>query len=819
MNRMKSAGLVAALAALLAVATWVPAEARWPGIGQTLSVSSNTEDELGSVTVLDGNGGAIVVFTRGLTPKPCAKHIASNGVLDPAWPADGRILQTQWWSAQQLRAVSDGAGGAIVAWLDDRSAPVTTVVAQRIRYDGTLDPAWPATGVVLCSATGLRTALEMVSDDCGGAILSWVDLRSGLLDVYAQRVRVTGIVDPAWPADGRLLCNNAAQQMYPTMISDGRNGAIVAWSDLRFGNEDIYAQHVWSNGTLDSAWPATGISLCNAAGNQTLPEITSDGAYGAIVVWQDGRPGTHTDVYAQHVLAAGTVDPAWTANGVLVCSAANNQQQPLVVSDGAGGAIASWLDHRNSPYVECGFYVQHVRAAGSVDPAWPANGRLVYAYGTYDMYEPRLLADDRGGAIVGWTGGSGGGYYLIVHHVFSTGMLDTLWSRVDEVRANHSDELQGLSLASDGAGGVIYSWSDAWYPGNHDIEARRVDRWGAFSGAAYFGLLHDSRRDQGGIVEGYFYTSEVVHDRPEWMEYRIWRQVPVATAQARIAAGGREMRSSGSCGPARPGDLMYVASGAPAGWWEYVWSDDESGWVSSRNVWLATTRDSLPNSNPYTRFMIETWRYWGDDVQRWFSDVDSAYSADDIGPDQVYGFHATFGGGHTTIRWNKVAAPDLRGYAIHRTTHPLDVPSLSNFVTFVTDTTWVDPSGLPWFYYVIATDIHGNQGPWAFGMPDGVLDTDGRPAALALSAPLPNPAREATSFRLALPGAARVRADVFDPQGRRVRALLSREFAPGEHLLGWDGRDDDGRRAADGLYFVRVDVGGTRFTRRVVLAR
>lgn len=264
---------------------------------------------------------------------------------------------------------------------------------------------------------------------------------------------------------------------------------------------------------------------------------------------------------------------------------------------------------------------------------------------------------------------------------------------------------------------------------------------------------------------------------------------------------------------------MYVASGAPAGWWEYVWSDDESGWTYTRNVWLATTRDSLPNSNPYTKFMIEAWQDWGTDVHRWFSDVDSTYSADDLSPGQVYGLHATFGGGHTTLTWNKVAAPDLRGYAIHRTTHPIDPPMLSNFVTFVTDTTWVDPSGLPWFYLVVATDIHGNQGPWAFGMPDGVLDAGARPLSLALSAPQPNPAREAASFRLALPRAARVRADVYDAQGRRVRALLSRAMEPGEHALAWDACDDGGRRAADGLYFVSVDVDGTRFTRRVVLAR
>jgi hypothetical protein len=54
--------------------------------------------------------------------------------------------------------------------------------------------------------------------------------------------------------------------------------------------------------------------------------------------------------------ASGT--PQWTANGVALCTAANNQYTPTIVSDGAGGAIVTWPDLRSGTYLD--IYAQRV---------------------------------------------------------------------------------------------------------------------------------------------------------------------------------------------------------------------------------------------------------------------------------------------------------------------------------------------------------------------------------------------------------------------------------------------------------------------------
>jgi alpha-amylase len=80
----------------------------------------------------------------------------------------------------------------------------------------------------------------------------------------------------------------------------------------------------------------------------------------------------------------------------------------------------------------------------------------------------------------------------------------------------------------------------------------------------------------------------------------------------------------------------------------------------------------------------------------------------------------------------------------------------------------------------------------------------------------PNPFRDTTTFHFSLARADRVRIDVLDVGGRRVRTLGPRLLDAGAHTLGWDGRDDAGGEAAPGLYFVRFSGASGTDTARVV---
>ena len=94
----------------------------------------------------------------------------------------------------------------------------------------------------------------------------------------------------------------------------------------------------------------------------------------------------------------------------------------------------------------------------------------------------------------------------------------------------------------------------------------------------------------------------------------------------------------------------------------------------------------------------------------------------------------------------------------------------------------------------------------------------------------PNPFGSATTIEFDVPGsgsigAARIAApreasvSIYDVAGRLVRRLVNRPFAPGRYRVAWDCRDDRGSPMPSGVYFARVDAGGTTAGRKLILVR
>ncbi len=81
----------------------------------------------------------------------------------------------------------------------------------------------------------------------------------------------------------------------------------------------------------------------------------------------------------------------------------------------------------------------------------------------------------------------------------------------------------------------------------------------------------------------------------------------------------------------------------------------------------------------------------------------------------------------------------------------------------------------------------------------------------------PNPFRGGTQFEFTLAQAAPVDLTVFDVLGREVRVLATGGTRPaGVQRVAWDGRRGDGGAAGAGLYFARLRVAGSTYTRAVV---
>lgn len=118
-----------------------------------------------------------------------------------------------------------------------------------------------------------------------------------------------------------------------------------------------------------------------------------------------------------------------------------------------------------------------------------------------------------------------------------------------------------------------------------------------------------------------------------------------------------------------------------------------------------------------------------------------------------------------------------------------------------------------WVQAIFAGEPEAPVGPlyveWAAG-----------PAPLVFLHPAsPNPFRPNTTLQLDLARSAKVLVEIMDPAGRKVRTLRDGSLEGGTHRMVWDGRDEEGKEAASGLYFARVRAAGLEQVGRLVLIR
>jgi len=781
MRKLASVRAVSIALVLMAAAPRLTLAA-WPNDPATnLPLCTAPADQQFVTIASDGAGGAILTwqdFRSGVALDIYAQHVLASGVPDPAWPPNGLAVCTASGSQFYPTIVPDGAGGAIISWEDFRAVSSYDIYAQHVLAGGSVDPAWPVDGVVLCSVAGNQYLPNLVSDGAGGAIAAWFDYRNGAnYDVYAQHVQASGTVDPAWPVNGRALCTAASSQQEATIVSDGAGGAIVTWYDFRNGVDlDIYAQHVLAGGAVDPAWPPNGRAVCTAASHQFNPMIATDGAGGAIITWFDLRNGTNYDIYAQRVQANGAVDPAWPAEGLAICTAGNDQISPTIVPDGAGGAIITWQDNRTG--TDYDIYAQRVLAGGIVDPAWPPDG-LALCAAAYSQISPVIAGDASGGAIVSWQDGrNGSDDDIYAQHVMADGTIAVDWPANGLAISTAPGQQATPMILSNGVDSAIITWEDS-RSGAPDIYAQRVGPFG------YLGTpepeitgVSDVPDDNGGVVTVTWNASYLdLNGDPNLTAYNVYRSVP-------------------------PGAWVNVASV----------SARHSG--SSYDQTVPTPSDSTGASVPKPLFMVMA--HNSDGSMHWYSRPDSGYSVDNLAPGAPASFTGQFGAGVAHLHWNPNSETDLANYRLYRGTSAGFTPSPANRIASPPDTGFADPAGATYWYKLSAIDIHGNESAFSTLLPAGALDVSGGglPGALALERPSPNPAAGATTMRYALPREMRVSLLIYDAAGRRVRQLASGVEPAGMHAVAWDLRDDGGRPLGAGLYFVRLEAEGKRVTRR-----
>lgn len=84
----------------------------------------------------------------------------------------------------------------------------------------------------------------------------------------------------------------------------------------------------------------------------------------------------------------------------------------------------------------------------------------------------------------------------------------------------------------------------------------------------------------------------------------------------------------------------------------------------------------------------------------------------------------------------------------------------------------------------------------------------------------PNPFNAATTIEFSIRERSHVTLQIYNIAGQRVRTLVDEDRAPGVHAdVTWDGRDNDGRPVASGIYFYRLTAQGFTQTKKMILLK
>jgi hypothetical protein len=430
-----------------------------------------------------------------------------------AWMIDGTVICNESNDQLYSQIYSDAMGGAIITWEDKRNGMKSDIYSQRINLKGEIQ--WNINGVAISTGNYTQGAPQICSDENGGAIITWNDKRNGLdYDIYTQWINSTGSVK--WIVNGTAISTADEDQVIPQISSDGAGGAIIIWNDYRSGaNYDIYAQKINSTGNVK--WSANGTAIVTEGGDQYFPHISSDEAGGAIITWEDSR-GSDSDIYAQRVNSTGSVK--WGANGSAICTATNTQWYTQICSDGAGGAIITWSDNRSG--INYDIYAQWINSTGDVK--WGANGTAICT-ADGDQLVPQIYSDGLGGAIITWEDErSGSNGDIFAQRINSTGSVK--WGANGLAISTADGDQISPQICGDGAGGAIIAWEDERSLWN-DIYAQKITSSGAIKwtadGVAVCKASYAQRHPQ--ICSGENGSAIITwYDKRNGMDYDIYAQ-------------------------------------------------------------------------------------------------------------------------------------------------------------------------------------------------------------------------------------------------------------------------------------------------------
>lgn len=200
---------------------------------------------------------------------------------------------------QLVPSVASSGSVALAVWQDRRNGSFD-IYGALVDSSG----AVVASNIAISTAAGDQTRPAVTWDPASSQFLVvWADQRGATVNIFGTRVSPAGaVLDGA----GVQISNGAVGQFSPSITSSA-TGSFAVWQDRRnapAGGYNIYGSRLTGGAALGVLDPS-GVRVSNNPSKQSQPAIGTIGS-GYVVAWSDDRAG-QGDIYAQQVNANGTL--------------------------------------------------------------------------------------------------------------------------------------------------------------------------------------------------------------------------------------------------------------------------------------------------------------------------------------------------------------------------------------------------------------------------------------------------------------------------------------------------------------------------------